>query len=328
LYYTTGQYQTAIDHCTLVTRSQDHSQCSSHVVQGELLPKIDDDIDTVLGLAVFYQYVLSATLNQQQKRYVSVFSTELFALYLHIRCVSVIRWSHVTRTTDEVRRHTKYISQKDQLFTADVLLLRSIKMFYKLKLQYKPFPEQCQKSASELDTSELVELLQQSAVEHLITYRQLEAQQFGSVSTIFTTDFEALYAYKCGDYQRCLLLSMQDIGALLASVDSPTISTYPQFIQLLDDDIVSLTALTLIVNPKVRDKNVGACIIQLTLMLYLMTQCQLKLHHSITSLTQTVNYIERAQQTVPTRRLLDHLTMKLTARRIINYLVKFTHSNW
>jgi len=32
LYYTTGQYQTAIDHCTLVTRSQDHSQCSSQVV--------------------------------------------------------------------------------------------------------------------------------------------------------------------------------------------------------------------------------------------------------------------------------------------------------
>jgi len=63
LYYTTGQYQTAIDHCTLVIRSQDHSQCSSHVVQGETLPKIDDNIDSVLGLAdttcrrVFYRYV-------------------------------------------------------------------------------------------------------------------------------------------------------------------------------------------------------------------------------------------------------------------------------
>jgi len=90
LYYTTGQYQTAIDHCTLVMRSQNHSQCSSHVVQGGLLPKIDDDIDTVLGLAVFYQYVLSAALNQQQTQYVSVFSTELFAHYLHIRCLSVI----------------------------------------------------------------------------------------------------------------------------------------------------------------------------------------------------------------------------------------------
>ena len=29
LYYTTGQYQTAIDHCKLVTKSEDHSQCSS-----------------------------------------------------------------------------------------------------------------------------------------------------------------------------------------------------------------------------------------------------------------------------------------------------------
>ena len=50
--YTTGQYQTAIDHCTLVTRSQDHSKCCSHAVQGNILPKIDDDIDNALGLAV------------------------------------------------------------------------------------------------------------------------------------------------------------------------------------------------------------------------------------------------------------------------------------
>ena len=83
LYYTTGQYQTAIDHCTLVTRSQDHSQCSSHVVQGELLPKIDDDIDTVLGLTVFYQYVRTAALNQRQTQHVSVLTTETFAYYLN-----------------------------------------------------------------------------------------------------------------------------------------------------------------------------------------------------------------------------------------------------
>ena len=57
LYYTTGQYQTAIDHCTLVMRSQDHSQCSLRVVQGELLHKVDDNVDNVLGLATFYHYV-------------------------------------------------------------------------------------------------------------------------------------------------------------------------------------------------------------------------------------------------------------------------------
>ena len=90
LYYTTGHYQTAIDHCTLVTRSQDHSQCNSRVVQGELLPKIDDDIDTVLGLAVFYQCVLSAAVNRRQHtQYVSVFTTEIFAYYLHLSLIHI-----------------------------------------------------------------------------------------------------------------------------------------------------------------------------------------------------------------------------------------------
>jgi len=66
LYYTTGQYQTAIDHCTVVTRSQDHSQCSSHVVQCEILPKIDDGVDCLLGLAELYQRVQTAALKQQR----------------------------------------------------------------------------------------------------------------------------------------------------------------------------------------------------------------------------------------------------------------------
>jgi len=66
LYHTTGQYQTAIDHCTVVTRSQKHSQCSSNVVQGKILPKIDDDVDNMLGLAELYQYVGTAALKQQR----------------------------------------------------------------------------------------------------------------------------------------------------------------------------------------------------------------------------------------------------------------------
>ena len=62
VYLAVLYYITAIDHCTQVERVQDHSRCSSHVVQGELLPKIDDKIGNVLGLAVFYQYVRTAAL--------------------------------------------------------------------------------------------------------------------------------------------------------------------------------------------------------------------------------------------------------------------------
>jgi len=74
---------------------------------------------------------------------------------------------------------------------------------------------QCCSGLSELNTSELVELLQMSAVEHLTTYRQLRAVDFGSVAMIVTTDFEALYAFKRGDYQRCLQLSTQNVHAVV-----------------------------------------------------------------------------------------------------------------
>jgi len=178
-------------------------------------------------------------------------------------------------------------------------------------------------SATDLNTSELVELLQRSAVEHLTTYRQLVARDFGSVATIVTTDFEALYAYKHGDHQRCVQLSTQNVHTLLYAVRVATMWILPEFVQLLDDDIVSLTALTLIVNPKCRGWSGNVRITQLTLSLYLMTQCQLKLGHSVTSLAQTLDYIEVAQRTHPVVMTLVHLTLKLIKRKVLTHLSVF-----
>ena len=110
------------------------------------------------------------------------------------------------------------------------------------------------------DTSELDELLQKSAVEHLTTFRQLEVQKFGSVST---TDFEALYAYKHGQYQRCLHLSTHNVRTLIGHPGPrlPLIFMYPEFTQLMDDDIVSILAITFIVDPSRRDDAV--CVLSL-----------------------------------------------------------------
>jgi len=310
LYYATGHYQTAIDHCTLVTRSQDHSQCSSRVVQGELLPKIGDDIDNVLGLAVLYEHVRTAALNQrQQTQYVSVFTPELFARYLCIRCLSVTQcqgtetWQCrqliLTPSSAEIQRYEKCFYESSETFIADVLAFKSHRgerypgNFRKLmfiKGQTVPLP------LGQLDTSELVELLKQSAVEHLTTSRQLEAHKFGSVRTrIVTTDYEALYAYKCGEYQRCFQLSTDSIRMLIGRPMSLShVSTHPEFLQLMDDDIVSLIGLMLLVNPSCIYRGPS----QLILSVYLMTQCQMKLHHSISSLAQAENYVLGARQTI------------------------------
>ena len=183
LYYTTGHYQTAVDHCNLVTRSQDRLQCSSHAVQGELLPKIDNTVDNILGLVVFYQYIRSAVFGaEQQEQHGSIFTTQLFARYWHVRCLS----SNTTDMAlkDAVRRYQSYVYKMPEMFTADVLVFR-------LSIQEMTFSgETTSLMPRQLDTPELVELLQQSAVERLTAFRHLEALDFGSIFPIVTTDFE------------------------------------------------------------------------------------------------------------------------------------------
>jgi len=175
-------------------------------------------------------------------------------------------------------------------------------------------------NTNKCNSSDLVGLLQKSAVEHLTTYRQLMARDFGSVVTIVTTDFEALYAYKRGDYQRCLQLSTQNVHTLWYVGRMIYIPLFPEFIQLSDDDIVSLSALVLMVNPQCRSKAYYTRISQLTLSLYLMTQCQLKLHHSVTSLAQTLHYIKVSQRIHSADETLDQLTLKLIERKIAAYV--------
>ena len=329
LYYVTGQYQTAIDHCKLVTRSQDHSQCSSHVVQGELLPKIDNDIDNVLGLSVFYQYVRTAALNQQGSKmtpYGSAFSPELFAHCVHTKCL-LLNYRTVRHTPSpatEVERYRKRFHECSDMFITDVLVFSlmsgtqctSYDRRRSLTRDHTKPVMSCQ-----LDTSELVELLQQSAVEHLTKFRQFEARYFGCLGEIVTTDFEALYAYKCGEYQRCLQLSTHNIHTLL--VDHKVLSCTcldPEFIQLMDNNIASLSGLTLIVNMSSRKDGKHLIITQPSLLLYLMSQCQMKLHHSATALAQTLHHVEVARRH---RRLftLDQLLLKLTERELLKHLV-------
>ena len=334
LYYTTGQYQTAIDHCTLVMRSQDHSQCSSRVVQGELLPTIDQQSTK------FYQHIRRDASNHQQTQHVAVFSTELFAHYLYNRCPSITQ----TKTNVESHRLGNH-NKNTQLLITDVLAQKSVFP----KFQYRRATvRNCRHEAhnatvpngTQPNTSELVELLQKSAIEHLTTYRMLEAQQFGSVATIVTTDFDALYAYKHGDYQRCLLLSTQNVHTLLDASCLTDMFTYPMFtgiqmlntakmahvvthamfLQMFDDDFVSLTALTLIVNRECRYVPMNVRVTQLTLSLYLMTRCQLMLRHSVTSLVQTLDCIEAVQRRIQADHTLDHLTLKMTKRKILTYI--------
>jgi len=270
------------------------------------MPKIDDDIDSVLGLAVFYQYVRTAALNQQQQtQHVSVFSMELFAHYLHIRCQSVVNCRQLIKmsSADEVERYEKCFSKSSQMFVTDVVLFAAVRRTkYPSNGSQSMSSRELSKSVTsgQLDTSELVELLQKSAVEHLTTFCQLQARDFGSVypvvSKIIAPDLQALYAYKRGEYQQCLEWSALNVRTLIGGYIIPHVLTFPEFTQLMDNDLVCLTGLTLLVHPSCRENFSHVAISQLSLSLYLMTQCQMKLHHPVTSFAHTFDYIEVARR--------------------------------
>jgi len=108
------------------------------------------------------------------------------------------------------------------------------------------------------------------------------ARDFRSAVTIVTTDFEAMYAYKRGEYQRVSERTRVTRSCMYVA------------------HYISIS--------------------QLTLSLYLMTQCQLKLHHSVTSLAQTLHYIKVAQRIHLADETLIQLTLKLIEHKVVTYV--------
>jgi len=90
-----------------------------------------------------------------------------------------------TSSGDEFKRYEICISGTQQLFIDDALLFLSVSRL--LSFQHRPIylkPQHTPMNTNKYNSSDLVELLQQSAVEHLPTYRQLTARDFGSVYTL------------------------------------------------------------------------------------------------------------------------------------------------
>ena len=336
LYYATGHYQTAIDHCTLVTRSADHAECDSHVVQGELLLKIDDDVDNVLGLAVFYQNVRRAMLNQQQTQHVSIFTTEVFAHYLRLKChfASNVADNISVNFLSDFRHCAKRYLASDSangLAISDVLLLKTV---LKGLRQFENVGSHCEDNSFQensetgsQDTSELVELLQRCAVELLTSFRHRQRQDFGPHLMPATNDFEALYAFHRGQYRHCIRICKDIVDQVLGPKSSVVrLMMYPEFMQFMDDDIVSLFGLVLLLEPKLREyENKQAlyemvAVGQLPLVLYLLAQSQMKLDYCPVALFDT-NLCVRMRRAITEQCRPDCvwelLVLKLTERRIM-----------
>jgi len=98
----------------------------------------------------------------------------------------------------------------------------------------------------------------------------------------------------------------------------------------MDDDIVSVLAHTLIVDSSRRGFPARVSIDQLSLSVYLMVKCQMQLHHSVTSLAQSLDYIQVARRRrhkllhrYPQLRVsLDLLVLNFTERIVLKSICR------
>jgi len=324
LYYKSGHYVKAIDHCKQILNKGGGDQCASRTIRAEFLPRIDDSIDTTVGLVLLYQYMQKNVTNvdetpQPMKKL--AFTTELVAHYLYSRC------SALTYKNNKLTMYSKQLCQTRRLLVSDILLFKIMK-----PQEATPLPVVVQvrtndtvsNTLSSMDTTLMVTALELVALEKLTTVRQEMVRELYSNEFPVLNEFEPLYAYKCGLFEECLKMCWSNVDILLRSIGvvklQPYLIAFPELLCLLDGELVSLCGILRLLQPNwmLMVLNFpGYCDVSLlTLSLYMITQCLKKISCvSYNETFETIRFVHDNMIFAGTQLYsLDLLSLKMTYR--------------
>ena len=324
IYCLTGDYKAANNHCKLVTGlSQSSTQRYSYLVEGRCLPKIGNDIDTALGLVVLYQFLMRKRSNKQQQRHeCAVFSPNLFASYLQlISCnLNETLWqqrerledaapfadspagycqaSDKPKSADCVQRYRRNFRETTSVFVSDLLLYflanRDKKWTSPERQSVKPTTRP---SSIHFTAVELRRLLIEYSVQQLTVYHEVVSRSQGDCR-IVTSDIAALFAFQCGAYKRCIEMCQLNI-AMLSDDRLPggrlVVPLCGNMTQLIDDNLAAVAATAAMMRSGDNPLKAVYYISQLTLSIYLLIECKLKLKHPMTSLVGELDRITRVR---------------------------------
>ena len=253
LYYMSGHYQTAVDHCKQVLEQSFPEYHRSQRIGTEYLPQIDHNVDSVCGLVLLYQHVQANALHPgvyPQEVGTLAFTVELLAHYLYSQCLTA-----AISKRHQVTKYQQQFSKTQRLHVCDVLLFKEMEMqFHKcaeIPVVNTGADEAIYDSFSS-DPSLLVITLELVALEKLITFRQVMVQELHSEQFPILNEFEALYSYKCGLFDECLEMCRNHVKLLLTAGCSRSqryVTTFPQAVSLLDVEMMSLFGIIKIMHP-------------------------------------------------------------------------------
>jgi len=324
LYYKSGHYQAAIDHCKQVLNQTACEQYGLRCIGAEYLPQIDEDVDAVLGLILFYEYMQRNTVNYDkhaQPIQKPSFTIALLAHYLRSQCSSA--------KSSELSMYRLHLINTDRPLLSDVLLFSAVQILLEECAQITDAEMRCEDTGNNvsatMDSSLLVTALELVALEKLITVRQVMVRELHSEQFPIMNEFEALYAYKCGAFEECLEMCRNRVTALLpVGCAQVYFVKYPELLCLLDGELVPLYGLLRLLRSVsgVSTEYPEYCLISVaTLSLYLMVQCQKKLRSD--SLRETFRLILLFYRDVvclyDDQHFLEHLVLRMTYRSLKLY---------
>jgi len=155
------------------------------------------------------------------------------------------------------------------------------------------------------------------ALEKLITVRQvmvreLQYEQFPAVN-----EFEVLYAYKCGLFDKCMDLCRHYISRMFDAdyLVQGYLVAFPELLSLLDGELVSVFGIIQLLNPSSFIDFPDYWVNMLTLLLYLMVQCHKnRCSDSPYGTMSLIRFVH--SEVIPPGFVLDRMILKLTYRSL------------
>jgi len=327
LCYKSGHYQAAVYHCEEVSNRREHHGARN--IGAEFLPPIDDNVDSAFGLVLFYEHIQRQALNSRPETNPQAFITaKLLADYLYSQCTK-----EAQSKCDKLTKYRHNLSATKQLLLCDVLLFKA------LNIQLDKCSEVSDMNANvdnaspapnSADTGLLVTVLELVALEKLISFRQAVVAELHSEQYPVLNEFDALHAYRCGLFEVCFEMCRKHVNMLIRARRSRhqryVVIGVPQFVCLMDDELVSLFGIVGILHPNwvllgLQFPDYSEISV-LTLSLHLMVQCQKKLRKDSTArdTLQLVRYVHDNMFPADNQNFFDRLILKLTYRSLKLYI--------
>jgi len=196
LYCITGRYQTVTSNCGLAATTT--SRHSSFVVEGQYLPKIDDNVDISLGLVTLYQFLVLSqrSMASNTRPHVAVFTADLFAAYLRLLSDRVSSdeggGGYFSSPPSTMLQYVEAFSASPTLFCTDAVLFYLTSMQATINATSTPERRSKSTTVTPLDSTEFGRLLVPLAVNRLTSLRRVAARDSRRTASFITTDLQAM----------------------------------------------------------------------------------------------------------------------------------------